>query len=115
MSLVPCKCIDDSNRPSQIPPEKWIAKDEEYRILGLYVHVNQNRIQGVTLVEKPLDHTNRPYETFRLNRFTFNLEDIPALIQLARDCTDLQGLNDVDLERLIKEQVPEEEHYCPSH
>ena len=107
MSNVPAKCIDDTNRPKEIPVEKWIVKDEEYRILGIYVHVNQGRIQGVTLVEKPLDETCRPYQTFALRRFAFRLEDIPALIQLAKDCSDIQELNNQDIEELIREQVLE--------
>lgn len=101
MSTPKCICINDKNRPSQISPEKWIKEGEEYRILGLYVHVNQGNIQGVTLIEKPLDETCQPYQTFALSRFGFRKEDIPALLQLAKDCNDLRDMGDAEIERLL--------------
>ena len=27
-------CINDSNRPKQIPPEKWIVKGEHYTVIA---------------------------------------------------------------------------------
>jgi len=105
--MVPCKCIDDTKKPPEIPQDKWIVKDEEYRVLAIYIHVNQGGIQGITLVEKPLDETCRPYQTFAIKRFAFRLEDIPALIQLAKDCSDIQTLNDSELAELLQEQVLE--------
>ena len=82
MSLVKCTCIDDSNRPPEIPAEKWIVKDEEYRILGISVHLKQNKVQGVTLIEKPLDESCAPYKAFLMKRFCFRKEDLPALFSL---------------------------------
>lgn len=109
MSAPKCTCINDKKRPPQISPEKWIKEGEEYRILGLYVHVKQGNIQGITLIEKPLDETCRPYQTFAISRFKFKDEDMPALLQLAKDCNDLRDMEDAEIERLLHEVEADEE------
>lgn len=108
MSFAKCTCIDDTNRPPQIPEDRWINRGDEYRILGLYRHVKQGYIQGVTLMEKPLDETCRPYKTFAIRRFGFKKEDIPTLIQLAKDCNELREMEEAELLELFKEQEVEE-------
>lgn len=105
--MVRALTIDDTNKPKEIPQEKWVVKDEEYRVLGIYIHVNQGNIQGITLIEKPLDETCRPYGTFNINRFAFHLDDIEELMQLARDCTDLREMDDEALNELLRKEVHE--------
>lgn len=97
--MVNCICINDENRPVQIPIEKWVKKDDQYRITHVYFHPKQG-IQGCTLYEKPLDETCKPYETFKLSRFAIHLEDLPAFIELCKMCTEL---NDVEIKELIEE------------
>ncbi len=108
MSQVRVLCIDDTNRPKQIPSSKWIKKNEWYRVLGIYIHLNQNRIQGITLIEKPLDESCLPFTTFMLSRFGIHKDDLEKFIQLAKDCTDLREMNEDDmrkLEQLIEEEI----------
>lgn len=99
--------VDDTNKPKEIPQDKWLVKDEEYRVLGIYIHPNQGDIQGITLLEKPLDETCRPYGTFNINRFAFHLDDLEELMQLARDCTDLREMGEQELEQLLKKEIHE--------
>src|SRR5688500_18975717 len=98
--MINCICIDDTKRPKEIPADKWIKKEEEYKITHVYIHVNQGGIQGVTLYEKPLDESCKPYESFRLSRFAININDLPAFIELCKDCSEL---DEVDIKKLIEE------------
>lgn len=98
--MVPCICIKDEGRPAEIPADKWVVKDEQYRITHVYFHPNQGGIQGCTLYEKPLDESCKPYETFKLSRFAIHHDDLEAFIELCKMCTDL---NDLEIEKLIEE------------
>ena len=97
-------CIDDKNKPSEIPENKWIKKNEEYTIIHVTVHTNQNSIQGVTLAEITLDGSCAPYEAYKLKRFAIRLTDLQELIDLMLNCTEL---NEVDIRELIEEEVGE--------
>lgn len=61
-------CINDSHRPSAIPPDRWIKKDEEYTIVQLDYMNMQGRILGVKLAEINNDDLV-PYTHFNLKRF----------------------------------------------
>ena len=98
--MIDCICIDDSNRPKEIPADKWIKKDEDYKITHVYIHVNQGGIQGVTLYEKPLDESCKPYESFKLSRFAIHKDDLLAFIELCKSCAELDN---VDVMQLIEE------------
>lgn len=102
--MIPCVCIDDRNKPREIPAEKWVKQDQTYRILGIYVHPAQDYIRGVKLAELLLDDSCKPYETFRMSRFAIKEEDIPALIQLAQDCADIQKLKDAEVEEVVRRE-----------
>src|SRR6478672_5968841 len=97
--MINCICIDDTKRPIEIAPDKWIKQDDEYKITHVYFHPNQG-IQGVTLYEKPLDESCKPYETFKLSRFAIHAEDLEAFIELCKACTEL---DEVDIKHLIEE------------
>ena len=86
--MIKCICIDDSNRPKEIPENKWIKKDNEYHIVWVLKMLNQNNIQGVQLAEITLDESCYPYEAFKMSRFAINIEDLEKLIELMEDCTN---------------------------
>lgn len=65
---IPCICIDDRNRPAEIPISKWIVKDRAYTIKGFIIHNVQGGIVGVLLWEINLDGCF-PFETYAINRF----------------------------------------------
>ena len=94
-----CVCINDNNKPKEIPISKWIKKDSEYHITHIYWHIQQ-KIQGFELAEIFLDDNCLPYQSFAANRFAIYKEDINKLEQMLKDCT---SLNDIDINNLIEE------------
>lgn len=75
-------CIDDTNKPPQIPDHKWVKSGQEYTIIKVTVHPNQNDIQGCELSEISLDESCAPYEYFKISRFAIQKEDLTKLISL---------------------------------
>lgn len=96
---VPCFCIDDRNRPLQIPAKDWVKLEEAYHVTHITLHPNQGNIQGCSLYEKPLTNC-QPFEYFKLSRFAFRLEDLPSLIELIQESANLDK---VDIMGLLKE------------
>jgi len=94
---VPCLCINNKQRPSEVLPQNWINEGTEYTINYVYYHVNQG-IQGVTLDE--VQTKSEKYSSYRLDRFAFTKEGIEQLIELMKECTEL---GKVDIEQLIEE------------
>jgi len=99
--MIPCICIDDKNRPKEVPPQMWIMEGIEYHITHVQYFTKQNNIQGVYLHEVKIKNCP-PYEAYRLSRFAFKEEDVPKLIQLMKDCTEL---NDIDINKLLEQEL----------
>ena len=94
-----CTCINSSNKPVEIPPKKWLKKDQEYHITRIYYHYQQ-KIQGVELAEIELTDECFPYQSFALNRFAIYKEDMERFMQMLKDCS---SLNDIEINNLIEE------------
>jgi nuclear transport factor 2 (NTF2) superfamily protein len=88
--MIKCICIDDSNRPSKIPSEKWIKKDSEYNIICAMYVMPQGKI-AVQLDEIILDESCAPYEYFLAERFAFTDKGLKDLIQLIADSTRINN------------------------
>ena len=105
-------CIDDSNKPSIIPQDKWPVEGELYNISHIYVMRNekQDGIKGCELVEFNIEQY-LPYNCYRLDRFAVSVDDIEKLIQMAIDASKLNGIN-IDIDKLTKsvEQMQTLEH-----
>lgn len=100
--MIKCICIDDQNRPKEIPQEKWIKKGELYHIIHILNHVKQNGMIGVQLYEKPLGESCSPYESFIISRFAIPQNLLPQLLELMKDCKDL---DEVDVQDIFAEQL----------
>ena len=61
-------CIDDSNKPLDIPEHKWVKKDNVYTIAKIVQLNLQKNTLGVELEEIDLKDCF-PYEYFLANRF----------------------------------------------
>jgi len=96
--MVECICIDDSNKPVEIPDNKWVKKGCKYNIIYTVTVLPQKKI-GVLLSEIELDDSCAPYEYFLSNRFAIGKENIEKLIQLIKDCND----TDFSISELLKE------------
>ena len=92
-------CIDAKNKPTIIPDTLWVKESELYHITHIYKQVNQNGIQGCELAELDIS-AYIPYNCFRLDRFAFNITDLPKLIEMIKTST---ALNDIDIATLIEE------------
>lgn len=102
--MINCICIDDKGKPESIPDSKWVKAGEHYRVTHFWWHPLQ-RTQAVELYEKPLDEMCNPFVSFKLSRFAFKKEDLPALAELAQNCSEL---NNVQTEELLQELMSEQ-------
>lgn len=101
--MVEAICIDDANRPKQIPINKWVKKGQKYTIIYTVKVLPQNEI-GVILSEIELTDKELPYEYFLLRRFAFTEENLKKLIELIKDCND----TDFSMDELLKQTQLEE-------
>ena len=88
MNTLKCICINDKNRPEEIPESHWVKKGEEYTLLFARFVLPQ-RTLAFQLNEIMLDESCAPYEYFLANRFAFRQEDIQKLIDFIQDCNDM--------------------------
>ena len=73
MMNIPVICINDSNKPNDIPTSKWITKGKEYTITKIDHMQQQSRILGCQLAEIDLSDCF-PYCYFALSRFGIKVE-----------------------------------------
>ena len=85
--MIECICIDDSNRPKEIPQNKWVKKGDTYHIIYTVYSLTSKEL-AVDLYEVSLDDCCPPYEWYALRRFAFTEENLLKLIQLIKDCND---------------------------
>lgn len=97
MKGVKCICLDDSNRPNDIPQSKWIKQGEEYHITHIFNMVTQGSVIGCEIAETDIS-MYAPYNCFRITRFGFQEEDIEKLLELMSHCSEL---NDIDINNII--------------
>ena len=83
--MVECICIDDKNRPKEIPANKWLAKGNKYNVIYTVVVLPQRQL-AFHLEEIDLDETCKPYEYFLANRFAFTEDNLEKLMELIEDC-----------------------------
>lgn len=97
--MIPVLCIDSNNKPNEIPLSKWIQKSMIYHITHVYFHTFQS-LQGVDLHEIKLDESCYPYETYKLSRFAIKPEDLERLIEMIKNCSEL---NNFEIKELLEE------------
>jgi len=87
--MVECVCINDKDRPKEIPPHKWVKKGQMYTVIYTVTVLPQKQL-AFHLAEIELDDSCLPYEYFLASRFAFNLEDLEKLMQLIKDCSGIE-------------------------
>lgn len=97
MIQIPFKafCIDDSNKPNDIPTSKWIKKDKMYTVIEVKRLLIQNGKIGFKLAEVSLEGCY-PYEFFSSDRFAVVL--------------DQELVSEIELNELLKEAIEEEDN-----
>lgn len=73
-------CINDQNRPNEIPTSRWISLGESYTIRKLVLMKQQHGIAGIKLNEINNDDLF-PYTYFRLDRFAISSDQIKELVE----------------------------------
>lgn len=99
---IECVCIDDKNKPKEIPGNKWVKKDDTYHVTHVFIMRNQNNIQGCELAEFDIS-MHEPYNCYRLSRFAFTTENLLKLIEMIKDCDELNSLEDVDIQKMVED------------
>ena len=96
--MVECICIDDSNKPIQVPSHKWLKKGNKYNVIFVTTVLPQRQL-AVWLHEIDLDESCKPFEYFLASRFAFTEDDLQKLMQLIKDCDE----TDFSIEELMKQ------------
>lgn len=94
-------CINDKERPKEIPIEKWIKENQEYTIVWVYYSV-PSKTMAFELAEITLDETCAPYGSFSAKRFAIHKDDWDEFLKLVEDCTEF---NDVDVTELVESEI----------
>lgn len=89
--MIKCICINDKGKPFIIPREKWIKKDNKYHITHIGTTLGTN-VLCVTVAEITLGKEYYPYEGFRLDRFAFTQDNLLKLIELMKNCSELNNI-----------------------
>lgn len=83
-------CIDDKNRPQEIPPTKWIKEGQKYTVIEIGRTLDSK--PGFKLEEIQLGKDTFPYDCFSVHRFGIpvkeNSEADEAVAELLKE-TDL--------------------------
>mgnify|MGYP003636088786 FL=1 len=88
---IECICINDANRPSEIPQDRWVKVSEKYHVTHIFLMMQQNKIQGCELAEFDISDCV-PYNCYRLDRFAFTEENFKKLMEMVKDCDHLKML-----------------------
>jgi hypothetical protein len=67
-------CINNKNKPVEIPAMFWLEKDEMYTVVSVQKMAKQPGKFGFVLAELPLPE-NCPYDSFLSERFRLATED----------------------------------------
>ena len=80
-------CINDKNKPKEIPQNKWVKEGEKYNVIYTVTVLPQKQL-AFHLAEIELDESCAPYEYFLANRFAFTQENLLLLMELIKDCSE---------------------------
>lgn len=94
-----CICINDKDKPNEVPSSKWVIKDNIYHITEISNHPLQGGIHGCKLQEVNLNGCS-PIEYYKLSRFAIFEDDLDKFLELLKACTEL---NDIDIDEIIKQ------------
>jgi hypothetical protein len=88
--MIECICVDDKNKPSTIPSNKWIKKDANYHIIAARVVLPQRQL-AVQLLEISLDESCSPFTYFLGKRFMIKEDDMLNLIELIQETIEIDN------------------------
>lgn len=84
-----CICINDTDKPADIPDEKWVQVGKEYTII--YVAFLKPKMQmAFQVYEIDLDGT--PYDYIAAERFIYKFDSYHELVELVDFSANFQNL-----------------------
>jgi hypothetical protein len=96
--MIECTCIDADNKPKEIPFNKWLKEGRKYNVIFTCTVLPQ-KLLAFQLAEIELTDAELPYEYFSSYRFAFTEENLLKLIELIKDCENI----DFDMNELLKQ------------
>lgn len=78
MSGLSCICVDDTQKPNDIPLSHWIKKGKEYTIINIK---NNIFTKEIFLVLEEVSPTP-PYGGYKISRFAFDQETFEKLFNV---------------------------------
>lgn len=103
--MIPCICINDKNKPKEIPDNRWVKEGEEYNIIYATYSIPSKTL-GFYLHELELNESCEPYEFYKSNRFAVSEENLERLIDFIRDCNETAfSVSDLMKEILLERDV----------
>ena len=96
--MIECICIDDKNKPKEIPDSKWVKEGKTYNVIYTCIVLPQREL-AFLLSEIELTENEQPYEYFLAKRFAFTKDNIEKLFELIQDCTE----TDFSMEELLEQ------------
>lgn len=89
MKQIRAICVNDADKPKEIPSEKWPVKGRMYHITWILNQIGQPGVlKGCELKEFDIS-MHAPYNCYRLDRFAVPLSDLEALFELMKRCTSM--------------------------
>lgn len=85
--MIETVCINDKNKPKEIPANKWLKEGQIYNVIYTVTVLPQKQL-AFHLAEIELDESCKPYEYFLANRFAFTQENLEKLMELIKDCSE---------------------------
>lgn len=102
--MVECICVNDSNKPKEIPINKWVKKGSPYTVIFTLTVLPQKQL-AFHLSEIELTEKEKPYEYFLAHRFAFTKENILKLFELIKNCTETDFSMDELLEQTELQEI----------
>ena len=100
MNVMKCICINDKNKPDNIPQSHWITQDKEYIIKRFEIIDKAKGIVGVILKDIDLTEINTSFTAFSIERFMFTTEASDMLLNLL---SSTFGIDVTDVKHLLKD------------
>jgi len=98
---IKCICIDDTKRPVEIPVTSWPKKGNEYHITHIFLMMQQGKIKGCELAEFDISECV-PFNCYRLDRFAISKDDIGKLMQMIKECDELNRVDEAQIKELVE-------------
>lgn len=96
--MIKCICINDKDRPNDIPLSKWVKEGSVYTIIFAATVLPQKEL-GFQFDEITLDESCAPYEYFMAKRFGFTKDEFLKLEAFIKECGEV----DQSIKELMKQ------------